>query len=94
MHEMSRISRTVWVRTERLVVPTNTVGWHHLLAVQNALQQGLFAIEDLKRPEFFEIEIEDSWYYIHMPSRIAGVYLIAARERQRETTQERHCLTA
>ena len=78
MHQMSRTSRTVWVRTDRPVVPTKTADWHHLLAVQDALQQGLFAVKDLKRPEFFEIEIEDDWYYIHIPSRIAGIYLIAA----------------
>ena len=79
MQKTSRISRTIWVRTDRPVIPTNTADWHHLLAVENALQQGIFAVADSKRPEFFEIEIEDSWYYIHIPSRIAGVYLIAAR---------------
>jgi hypothetical protein len=78
MQKLSRISRTVWLRTDRAIVPTKTTDWRHLLVVQNALQQGLFALADSKRPEFFEIEVEDNWYYIHIPSRIAGVYLIAA----------------
>jgi hypothetical protein len=90
MYEISRLSRTIWLRTNRAVVPTKTADWRHLLAVQDALQQGLFAIQDLKRPEFFEMEIEDSWYYIHIPSRIAGVYLIAAGRTRREKTHVRH----
>jgi hypothetical protein len=57
--------------------------------VQDALQQGLFAIADLKRPEFFEIEVDDSWYYIHIPSRIAGVYLIVASRMPCEKTDVR-----
>ena len=81
MHEISEVCRTIWLRTDRSVVPTNTADWHHLLVVQDALHHGIFAIADVKRPEFFEIEIEDIWYYIHIPSRIAGVYLVAARLR-------------
>src|SRR5215470_2569852 len=79
MQKTSSISRTIWVRTDRPVIPTNTADWRHLLAVQNALQDGVLAIADSKRPEFFEVEIENNWYYLHIPTRIAGVYLIAAR---------------
>jgi hypothetical protein len=61
------------------VVPIKTTDWRQLLAIQNALEEGVFAIADAKRPEFFEIEIEDEWYYIHIPSQIAGVYLVAVR---------------
>jgi len=89
MHDISRVSRTIWVRTDRPVVPTKTVDWRHLLAVQNALRQGLFAIVDLKRPEFFEIETEGNWYYIHIPSHIAGVFLIAASRMRSETKDMR-----
>jgi len=78
MHETARVARTIWLRTDRPVVPTNTMDWRHLPAIQNALHQGLFAIRDMKRAEFYQIEVADSWYYIHIPSRIAGVYLIAA----------------
>jgi hypothetical protein len=78
MHEIAKVSKTIWLRTDRPVVPTKTTDWHHLPAIENALQQGLFAIRDMKRAEFYEIEVADNWYYIHIPSRIAGVYLIAA----------------
>jgi len=73
-----RVSRTIWLRTDRPVVPTKTADWQHLPTIENALHQGLFAIRDMKRAEFYEIEVADNWYYIHIPSRIAGVYLIAA----------------
>ena len=78
MHEIARVARTIWLRTDRPVVPTNAMDWRHLPAIQNALHQGLFAVRDMKRAEFYEIEVADNWYYIHIPSRIAGVYLIAA----------------
>ena len=78
MHEIARVARTIWLRTDRPVVPTNTTDWHQLPAIQNALHHGLFALKDMKRAEFYEIEIADHWYYIHIPSRIAGVYLIGA----------------
>jgi len=78
MHEIARVARTIWLRTDRPVVPTNTMDWRHLPEIQNALHQGLFAIRDMKRREFYEIEVADNWYYIHIPSRITGVYLIAA----------------
>ena len=78
MQENARVARTIWLRTDRPVVPTNAMDWRHLPAIQNALHQGLFAVRDMKRAEFYEIEVADYWYYIHIPSRIAGVYLIAA----------------
>jgi hypothetical protein len=81
MHEIAKVARTIWLRTDRVVVLTKTTDWHHLPAIENALHQGLFAIRDMKRPEFYEIEVADNWYYIHIPSRIPGVYLIAAGRR-------------
>jgi len=78
MQETDRRPQRTWLRTDRPVVPTKTATWRHLLAVERALHHGLFAIPDPKRPEFYEIEIGDNWYYIHIPTRIAGIYLIAA----------------
>src|SRR5262245_43775030 len=79
MREISRNSQRIWLRTDRPVVPTKTSSWRHLLAVQDALHHGVFAVTDPKRPEVFDIEVDDHWYYIHIPSRIAGVHLIAVR---------------
>jgi len=78
MQLVSKSSLKTWLRTERPVILTNTALWPHLPAVENALHDGLFAVSDVNRPEFYEIEVGDNWYYIHIPSRIGGVYLIAA----------------
>jgi len=42
------------------------------------LHQGVAAVPDPQHPEFYEIELGDRWFYIHIPSRITGVYLVAA----------------
>jgi hypothetical protein len=81
MIERTSTVPTTWLRTDRTIVPTNGVGWSHLIGVENALQRGLFALKDVNHPEFYEIEVGDNWYYIHIPSRIASVYLIAVAER-------------
>jgi hypothetical protein len=88
MREISKKSRTIWLRTDRAVVPTKTSDWSHLLAVQEALEHGVFAVADCKRPEFFEIEVDDHWYYIHISSRISGVHLIAVRAAVGEEVED------
>src|ERR1043165_8218812 len=67
-----------WLRTDYPVVPINPSTWQHLGEVEDALHHGISATADTKRPGFFEIEVGDNWYYIHIPSRIEGVYLVAA----------------
>jgi hypothetical protein len=59
-------------------VPLNDSLWWHLPAVEDALHNGVPAIRDPRRPEFYEFEIAGNWYYIHIPTRITGVYLVAA----------------
>ena len=70
-----------WLRTDHPVVPINPSTWEHLHEVEAALHRGITATADTKRPGFYEIEVGDNWYYIHIPSRIAGVYLVAAAKR-------------
>jgi hypothetical protein len=77
MDVTSRISPTVWLKTDRPVVSTNPAAWSHVGTVQSALQDGVAATVDMKRPEFYEIEVGNDWYYVHIPSRIPGAYLIA-----------------
>jgi hypothetical protein len=71
-----------WLRTDHPVVPINPSTWEHLREVEAVLHLGVTAIADAKRPGFFEIEVGDNWYYIHIPSRIAGVYLVAVGKRR------------
>src|SRR6185503_58964 len=71
----------IWLRTDHPVVPINPSTWEHLREVESALHLGVSAAADTKRPGFYEIEVGDNWYYIHIPSRIAGVYLVAVGKR-------------
>ena len=70
-----------WLRTDNPVVPINPSTWEHLREVEAALQLGVLATADTKRPGFYEIEVGDNWFYIHIPSRITGVYLVATRKK-------------
>ena len=49
-----------------------------LTTVQAALRQGVDAIPDMKRSGFYEIEVGNYWYYIHIPNRRSCVYVVAA----------------
>ena len=72
---------TTWLRTDHPVVPINPSTWEHLSEVETALHLGVTATADTKRPGFYEIEVGEHWYYIHIPSRITGVYLVAAGKK-------------
>src|SRR4051812_38121218 len=87
-------SAVVWLRTDRPVVPVNPSTWGHLREVENTLHHGVSATTDRKRPGFYEIEAGDNWYYIHIPSRITGVYLVAAGKKpacDRASIMAHHC---
>jgi hypothetical protein len=74
-------SPTTWLRTDQPVIPINAATWNHLPEVESALRRGVEAIADTKRPGFYEIEIGETWYYVHVPSRLRAVYLVAAQNR-------------
>ena len=66
----------------------NGTMWQHLRAVETALRKGIAAVPDKKRPDFYELEIGDQWYYLHFPSRIPGIFLIAATRNLPEYSAE------
>ena len=78
MSGSSQNPKAVWLRMDRPVVPVDISISNHLEAVEDALSRGVLATADASRPGFYEFEVGDSWYYIHIPCRIVGVYLIAA----------------
>jgi len=63
------------------VVPINPSTGEHVREVEAALRRGVTARVDPNREGFYEIEVGHNWFYIHIPSRISGVYLVAAREK-------------
>ena len=84
------IPPVTWLRTDHPVVPINPSTWPHLHTVEAALRVGVTATADTQRPGFYEIEVGDNWYYIHIPSKITGVYLVAAAKK----TADRRSLIA
>ena len=77
--QTARTTQTTWLKTSDPVVPVNNSGTKDSLsAVHAALCQGVEGIPDLKRSGFFEIEVGDRWYYIHIPMVMMRVYLVAS----------------
>lgn len=70
---------TTWLRTDQEVVSVKASVRDHLPAVEAALHDGVAAVADTSRPGFYEIEIGNNWYYIHIPKGGVYVYLVAAR---------------
>ena len=70
-----------WLRTDHPVIPVNSAAWDYLPEVEAALHHGVAAAADKHRPDFYEIEIGNNWYYIHVPSRLRAVYLVAVLSR-------------
>ena len=79
--------KTTWLKTDHTVVSINASMWNHLRAVESALRRGVAGIADSARPGFYEIETGDCWYYIHIPARIARVYLVAAGQKPPQVSQ-------
>ena len=74
-------TQMTWLRTDERVIPVSPSAWDHLSEVESALHRGIEAMTDENHPGFYEIEIGDNWYYIHVPSRLRAVYLVAAQNR-------------
>jgi len=74
-------TQITWLRTDEPVIPVSPSVWDHLPEVEYALHHGIEATTDENHPGFYEIEIGDNWYYIHVPSRLRAVYLVAAQNR-------------
>ena len=86
MQTTTSIPPTTWLRTDQPVIPVNPATWDYLSEVENALRQGVTARADISHPGFYEIEIGERWFYVHVPSRLKGVYLVAVENRS--TTKE------
>jgi len=66
------------LQTDRPIIPINDSATLHVNAVRKALRRGVPAKPDMHHPGFYEVEIGDHWYYLHLSDRTAGVYLVAA----------------
>ena len=74
-------TQTTWLRTVHPVIAVNPAAWNYLPEVEIALHRGVEATADTRRPGFYEIEIGENWFYVHVPNRLRAVYLVAAQNR-------------
>ena len=81
MNRTSPTAEATFLRTEDPVIPVNPAAWGYLPEVEGALRRGVAATADAHRAGFYEIEIGDTWYYVHVPKRLRAVYLVAAQKR-------------
>jgi hypothetical protein len=77
----STIPLSTWLRTDRPVIPVNPETWDYLPELGTALQVGVVATADSHHPGFYELEIGHNWYYIHVPTRLNAVYIVAVQNR-------------
>ena len=81
MNAMNSIPPTTWLITDRPVLPVNPATWNYLPEVETALHRGVEATADSHHPGFYEIEIGEHWFYVHVPNRLRAVYIVAAQNR-------------
>src|SRR5688572_3928265 len=81
MKVTSSIPPSTWLKTDRPVISVNSATCGFLAEVETALQRGVTAKADSHHPGFYELEIGDHWYYIHVPNRLRAVYIVAALDR-------------
>ena len=83
---MNMMKQSEALQTDRPLIPMNNSSVQHVSEVQRALHQGVCARADARHPGFYEVEIGDNWYYLHVSDRMPRVYLVAA-----EKTAARQC---
>lgn len=79
-------TKAATLQTDGPIIPINSLAGLHVNTVRAALKQGVSARTDVQRPGFYEFEIGDHWYYLHVSGRTMAVYLVAA-----EKTGSRRC---
>ncbi len=67
----------ILLKTARPVVPRNPSNGICVPAIEAALGKGTYGFADRSRPDFYEIEDQRNWYYIHIPESGRCVYLVA-----------------
>lgn len=81
MKAISSLPPSTWLKIDRPVLAVNPATWCYLPEVETALHRGVTAKADTHHPGFYELEIGDRWYYIHVPNRLRAVYIVAAMDR-------------
>jgi len=68
----------VWLKTKEYdILPLNPKLALHVPALRTALTKGVTAYPDSNRPDFYDVELESGWSYVHVHDDAQTVYLVA-----------------
>ena len=72
------VTDTIWLLLKNYnVVPLNPRLGRHTWELERAIQRRIKAHPDLQRHDFYDIELETGWVYIHVRDNAKTVYLVA-----------------
>src|SRR5262245_14009073 len=85
-----KTSERVWLELPKYhVVPLKPDLTKHVMKLARAIQQGIWADREFGRPDFFDVELENGWVYIHLYPHGQIVYVIAELGRTGTDSFER-----
>lgn len=68
----------IWLRRQNYhVMPLNPRLGGHVLEVECAIELGIPAHPDLRRHDFYLLELNSGWVYIHVRENARTVYVVA-----------------
>ena len=68
----------VWLQRENYeIVPLNALRAAPISELEEAIGQGISARPDSRRRDFYEVDLTDSWAYIHVHDAARTVYVVA-----------------
>src|SRR5262245_5565399 len=70
--------RAVWLKLpDYHVVPLKPQLTEHVKVLEQSIHQGIPAHPDPTRKDFFDLQVENGWFYIHVHADSHTVYLVA-----------------
>jgi len=67
----------IWLQLENYhVMPVNRRLKGHI-ELERAINRGIPACPDSRREDFYEVELDDRWAYVHVRHDLQTVYLVA-----------------
>ena len=71
-------SDTIWLKSGNYnVVPLNSRLLEHVPELAGALRNGVPAYPDNNRADFYDVELNSGWTYVHVRDDAKTVYLVA-----------------
>ena len=72
---------TVWLRLRNYaIVPLKIRLTDRMIELTHVLKKGVRALPDARRTNFYDVELENGWAYIHVRDDARTVYVVAITE--------------